>query len=113
MRFFFIIVFFLTFNGCSIKNTLSPQAKTVRLYDSLPQGTQCRYIDEIVGSEANMLTFLFISNRDITVSARNDLRNQAAKMGGNTVVIQKGDFVYTTSTVFIGQVYNCQNNHKN
>jgi len=111
MRFFFIIfiiVFFLGFSGCSIKHPLLPQAETVRLYDALPQGVQCTYIDEIVGSEANMLTFLFLSNRDITIGARNDLRNQALKMGGNTVVIQKADFVYTTSTVFIGQVYNCK-----
>jgi len=68
---------------------------------------ECEYIDEIIGSEADLMTFLFISDRDITAGARADLRNQAVKLGGNSVEIQNADFMYTSSTVFIGHVYNC------
>lgn len=109
MRYGFLssILIVLVLSGCSVKNTLAPEAEGVRIYDALPGESACVYIDEIVGSEANMLTFLFISNRDITIGARNDLRNQAAVMGGDTVVIQRSVFVYSTSTTFVGQVFDC------
>ena len=48
----------------------------------------CEYIDEIIGTEANLLTFLFMSNYDMTAGARAHLRNQAVKLGGNSVEIQ-------------------------
>jgi hypothetical protein len=102
------VVVFLTFIGCSAKHQLSVEAKEVRLYDVLPSQMHCSYKGEIVGSEGTFIDFLFISNRELTEGARADLRNQAALMGANTVVIQRGDFMYTTSTVFIGQAYDCQ-----
>jgi hypothetical protein len=104
-----VCILFVSFllNGCSAKNTLSPEAKNVRIYDTLPTNMNCEYKDEIIGSEADMLTFLFISNREITEGARADLRNQTVALGGNSVEIQDADFMYTTSTVFIGHVYNC------
>jgi len=103
---FSIFVIFLL-NGCSAKNIVTPDAKNIRIYDRLPTNINCEYIDEIIGSEANVITFFFISNKDITAGARADLRNQAARLGGNTVEVQTADFMYTTSTTFIGHVYTC------
>ena len=103
----FIIITLLILSGCSAKNTLLPESKNVRIYDSLPTDMKCEYKGEIIGSEANMFTFLFMSNDDMTMGARASLRNQAVKLGGNSVEIQNADFVYTSSTVFIGHVYNC------
>ncbi len=97
----------LLLSGCSAKNVLNSEAKKVRIYNKIPSNLNCEYIDEIFGSEADMLTFLFISNRDMTAGARADLRNQASELGGNSVEIQDADFMYTSSTVFIGHVYNC------
>jgi|GEM_PF-4000709 len=102
----FVVLFLLV--GCSAKNVMTYESKNVRIYDSLPANMHCEYIDEIIGSEANMFTFLFMSNYDMTAGARAHLRNQAAEMGGNSVEIQNADFMYTTSTVFIGHVYNCR-----
>ena len=102
-----IFVIFLL-SGCSAKNILTSDAKSIRIYDRLPTNMNCEYIDEIIGSEANLLTFFFMSNRDITAGARADLRNQAARLGGNSVEVQTSDFVYTSSTVFIGHVYSCR-----
>ena len=101
-----IFVIFLL-SGCSAKNILTSDAKNVRIYDRLPTNINCEYIDEIIGSEADLITFFFMSNRDITAGARADLRNQAARLGGNAVEVQTADFMYTTSTTFIGHVYNC------
>ena len=94
--------------GCSAKNVLTSEAKKVRMYDTLPTNLHCEYKDEIIGSEADMFTFLFMSNEDMTAGARADLRNQAVKLGGNSVEIQSADFMYTSSTVFIGHVYSCR-----
>lgn len=99
---------FFLLSGCSAKNVLTPEAKNVRIYDTLPTNMHCKYKDEIIGSEADLLTFLFVSNRDMTAGARADLRNQAAELGGNSVEIQSADFMYTSSTVFIGHVYSCR-----
>ena len=102
------ILFVILLSGCSAKNVLTSEARNVRMYDTLPTNMHCKYKDEIIGSEADMLTFLFMSNRDMTAGARADLRNQAVKLGGNSVEIQSADFMYTSSTVFIGHVYNCR-----
>lgn len=104
----FILPVIFLLGGCSAKNVLTPEAKNVRIYDNLPKNMDCEYIDEIYGSEANMFTFLFMSNYDMTAGARAHLRNQAAQLGGNSVEIQNADFMYTSSTVFIGQVYKCR-----
>lgn len=98
----------LVLSGCSAKNILTPEAEKVRLYDSLPADMRCEYKDEIIGSEANMWTFLFMSNNDMTAGARASLRNQAVELGGNSVEIQNADFMYTSSTVFVGHVYDCR-----
>lgn len=102
------VLLFSLLVGCSAKNVLTAEAKNVRIYDTLPINMNCEYKDEIIGSEADILTFLFISNKDITAGARADLRNQAVKLGGNSVEIQNTDFMYTSSTVFIGHVYYCE-----
>lgn len=104
---FSVFVLFVL-SGCSAKNILTPEAKNVRIYDTLPINMNCEYKDEIIGSEADMWTFLFMSNRDMTAGARADLRNQAVRLGGNSVEIQSADFMYTSSTVFMGHVYNCR-----
>ena len=103
----FSLFMILLLGGCSAKNVLTPEGKNVRIYDTLPKNMHCEYIDEIYGSEANMFTFLFMSNYDMTAGARAHLRNQAAELNGNSVEIQSADFMYTSSTVFIGHAYNC------
>ena len=71
----FSLLFVLVLGGCSAKNVLTAESKNVRIYDTLPTNMHCEYIDEIVGSEANLLTFLFMSNYDMTAGARAHLRN--------------------------------------
>lgn len=104
---FSLLFMMFVLGGCSAKNVLTPEAKNVRIYDTLPTNMKCEYKGEIIGSEANMLTFLFMSNYDMTAGARAHLRNQAVELDGNSVEIQNADFMYTSSTIFIGHVYNC------
>lgn len=57
-----LIICIILVGGCSAKNVLTPEAKNVHIYDTLPKNKYCEYIDEIYDSEANMLTFLIKPN---------------------------------------------------
>ena len=86
---------------------LDDSAKEVKILFSSVEKTNCSYIGEVVGSDGNMLTFLFMSNRKLTEGALNDIRNNARVMGGNTVFVILNALPYSTSTTFTGSVYNC------
>ena len=101
--FFMLIILFF---GCSATQ-LEPAASKVRIYTDIPQTEQCKYIGEVIGSEGQLYNYWFISNYDLTEGARNDMRNQAYKMGGNVVQIETSSLNYATSTVYVGNVYHC------
>ena len=48
---------------------------------------QCTYKGEVAGSQGNWLTGGWTSNKNLALGARNELRNEAAKLGANVVVI--------------------------
>tara|TARA_Y100000034_G_C6788119_1_gene352663 strand:+ start:500 stop:724 length:225 start_codon:yes stop_codon:yes gene_type:complete len=68
---------------------------------------------EIVGSQENFITGDFTSNANLVIGARNQLRNEAYKLGGNLVHIQdmKNTNAYgslgTTNTIAVGKAYYC------
>ena len=94
--------------GCSATNTLEPSASNVRIYNSIENKTACTYLGEVIGSEGVLYNYLFISNYDLTMGARNHLRNQAHALGGNIIEIENYQLGYQTSTVYVGNVYNCK-----
>ena len=94
--------------GCNATNTLQPSASKVRIYNSIENKTTCTYLGEVIGSEGVLYNFLFISNHDLTMGARNDLRNQAHALGGNVIEIENRELGYQTSTVYVGNVYRCK-----
>ena len=67
----------------------------------------CKLLGEVVGSEGHWYTYLFIANEDLTSGALNDLRNKAAGMGANTVVVHQ-NLYFATSVTFLGDAYQCQ-----
>ena len=73
----------------------------------------CKYLGEIVGSQGNWFTGDFTSNKDLVIGARNELRNEAHKLGANIVYIQdmkntnKFHSLGTTNTTAIGKAYKC------
>ncbi|MBP2674429.1 MAG: rane protein [Deltaproteobacteria bacterium] len=67
----------------------------------------CAHLGEAIGVAGSWWYYWAISNRSLTQWARNDLRNQALEMGGNRIRIEDQSNLYTTSVVFIGQVYRC------
>lgn len=100
--------------GCSA-NQVIPQAKSIEIVNERPDKTKCKFMGEIVGSQGNWFTGDFTSNENLVLGARNELRNEAYKLGGNIIYIQdmKNTNAWgslgTTNTTAIGKVYKCTN----
>lgn len=104
-----IIIAFTLLAGCATE--LTPEAGKIRLTNFMPNG--CEYLGEVIGSYSNP----FITEASVAMNARNDVRNQAYELGGNTVVIQdssgsgptmiSGSTTRRTSVTIVGNVYRC------
>ena len=103
----------LTLAGCAAKNTISG-AETIELVNQLQDKSHCQFLGEVVGSQGNFFNGDFTSNKDLVIGARNELRNEAFKLGGNIVHVQDmkntnaDGSLGTTNTTAVGKVYFCQ-----
>ncbi|CAI8780295.1 DUF4156 domain-containing protein [Methylococcus capsulatus] len=70
--------------GCSA-NPLLPEARAVRIVTSEPAG--CEYLGEVTGNQGNFFTGDFTSNANLETGARNGMKNEAARLGANTVLL--------------------------
>ena len=111
----------LAIAGCAAK-PLNPQAQKVHLVTSEPK--DCEYLGEVTGNQGDFFTGGWTSNANLETGARNDLKNQAAQMGGNTVQLlttragQTGSFGVgngsgggsseQTNVTYVGTVYRCR-----
>ena len=106
------LLFVLALSGCSA-NQVIPEANTVEIVNEKPDKNTCKFLGEVVGSQGNWVTGDFTSNENLVIGARNELRNQAYKLGGNVVYVQdmKNTNAWgslgTTNTTAIGKVYKC------
>ena len=96
--------------GCAA-NTLRPEAQKVRLLGATP-GRECKYMGDATGGQGNFITGPYTTNSNLQAGAINDLKNQAAAMGGNAVLVltssaglDKGTQTSFTST---GNVFYCK-----
>jgi hypothetical protein len=108
--FFFAAIILLS--ACSAIQA-TPDGALIELVNDKPQGN-CRALGEAVGSQGNFFTGNYTSNKNLMIGARNDLRNQAANMGGNLVHVQNVSnasadrSLGTSNTTVVGMVYNCR-----
>lgn len=98
----------LSLTACSLLDTqqLHDNTRKINVISNYQQIKDCRYISELVGSEGHWYTFFFISNTELTYASINDLKNQASKVGANTVYIEE-HMGFGTSVTFLGQAYYC------
>lgn len=101
-------IFLLLLYGCS-HIPLEDRATSVKVYYSLSEKSNCDHVGDVIGSDGNIFTFLFMSNTGLTRGALNDIRNEARAMGGDTVFILRELLPYRTTTTFVGSVYSCNN----
>ena len=109
LAFIILIILF----GCSAVQQPEPDTSNVRIYTDAAKLANCKYLGEIISSEGHWYNYLFISNYNLAKGARDGLRNQAHALGGNVVQVERTVFNYTTSTVYIGNVYDCPDTETN
>lgn len=105
-----------TIVGCSA-TPVTPEGAQVRIVDNQRLAAQieesCEWLGEVNGSQGNFFTADVTSEKAMMEGARNSLRNQAANMGANTVIIQRHHatesemFIGTGGHSFIGQAFIC------
>jgi hypothetical protein len=96
--------------GCAAK-AIDANAQQVRILDKAPDG-KCRYIGEAIGSQGNFFTGAYTSDKHLQQGALNELKNKAANMGGNAIVLVSNQAGLTGGSqrnmTTLGNVYSCQ-----
>lgn len=100
--------------ACCAATQTTQQGAAVEIVTQKTSG--CRLLGEAIGSQGNVFSGDFTTDENLLIGARNDLRNEAATMGGNVVHAQ--DALHSThpnsrwavkSTV-VGSVFACRRN---
>ena len=120
MRTISAIICIAAIAGCSAVK-LESGAQSVRVVTNEPQG--CEYLGEVTGSQGDFFTGAFTSNADLETGARNDMKNQASKLGANTVQLltnragqtgsmgQGSGSMEQTNVTYTGAAYKCPSGH--
>ncbi|WP_144212572.1 DUF4156 domain-containing protein [Shewanella donghaensis] len=66
----------------------------------------CQLKGNIIGSQGHWYDYLFISNKDLTQGAINQLRNDALERDANTIYLFKPK-AFATSVTIMANVYDC------
>ena len=98
---------------------LAPGAEQIRITMKEPS-QECQFIGDITGNQGDFFTGEFTSNENLETGARNDLKNKAFSMGGNTIYLltqragQTGNFdpefgggIAQTNVTLSGSVFSC------
>jgi len=100
--------------GCSTSNELSSSGQSVRFVEEKP-GAECQLLGTATGEQSNWLSGQHGEEGGSIRGAANELRNNAAAMGGNVLYGVSSpsqnllsSFVPTASKM-VGQVYKCPN----
>ena len=100
--------------GCSTSNELSSSGQSVRFVEEKP-GAECQLLGTATGEQSNWLSGQHGEEGGSMRGAANELRNNAAAMGGNVLYgvsspsqNMLSSFVPTASKM-VGQVYKCPN----
>ncbi len=99
----FVLLFSVTVTGCG--TMLTKQGEAVQITNNYEDIMECKYFGRIIATSS--LVGYGFKNRGVN-SAINELKNKAAQLGANMIVIQnvtKGD-IYTEMT---GNAYWCDN----
>lgn len=92
--------------GCETTELYSSSENVRIRWDASEQLEVCTEKGTIIGSEGSWYSFWFISNKALTDGALNDLKNQAAQRGANTVDLYNPK-PFGTSVTLMGNAYHC------
>jgi hypothetical protein len=95
--------------ACAAKPVL-PGAEKVMLSNEKP-ASECEFVAEVSGGQGNWWTDDITSSENVAKGSRNDLRNEAFKIGATYVYIQQtsGSQTYLggSTMAIIGNAYKC------
>ena len=104
----------LVLAGCSIISA-KPESQSIKMLLGEHNLAHCRFLGDVTGASAvNKITGEHPSYTNRLISARNDLRNEAYKLGGNTVHIRRTkntgryDLPGEKKITIDGKVYLCE-----
>ena len=100
-----LIAITMALASCAVA-TLNPGAGQVQIVTAAAKIDGCHYLGEVIGSEGHWYTFLFIANRTLMQAALDDMRNQAATKGADTVLMTD-PIPFNTSVTMLGIAYRC------
>lgn len=114
MKSIILIGALLIFASCAATE-LTTGGQRVRITNTEP-GVDCEYLGVVTGSQGSALTGGLTSNENMEKGALNDLRNKAAELGGNLILIltqragqttDKGGAGTQTNVTMTANVYRC------
>ena len=76
----------------------------VKLYSAPPPG--CHYVGEAMGTQTSVSSTAALPGSTNDAGARRQLRDRAAEMGGDALVVQKSQL--ETRTTVAGSIYRCK-----
>lgn len=85
---------------------IKPGDETVRIYSDENMVRNCRFIDEVIGTQGHWYDYLLISNKNLTQGAINDIKTQAKDIGADSVHVHT-NMAFKTSVTILGQAYVC------
>lgn len=100
----------LLLSGCAqpFHQIQSEQAAQVEMrLDASLDVSACEWKGDVTGSEGHWYTYLFFKNDSLTQGAVNDIKNHAAALGGDTVLLLTPVYFSTSVTLF-GSAYRCK-----
>ena len=98
--------------GCAA-NPLNPGADRVEIMTVHKEVKKCSYVGDVSGSQGNRFSGTFTTNENLLMGARNAIKNAAARLGANAVLIQQQQNSQhelsggTANSTLIGKAYKC------
>ncbi|MEZ8096544.1 DUF4156 domain-containing protein [Photobacterium swingsii] len=96
----------LALSGCTTSSITEKGEQVDIVWNVETTSKQCQLKSTFVGSEGAWYNFWLISNHSLTVGALNQLRNQAAEVGANTLLLG-APLPYVSSVTYVGNAYDC------
>lgn len=102
-------------SGCAAIEPLPGSQGIVISKQAAP--ADCELLGEVMGSQGNLVTADFTSDKNLIAGARNDMRNKALALGANYIVLETESHSQNTgetgtggtfSVVVIGNAYRCK-----
>lgn len=92
---------------------LGPGAEQVEVVTATKEVRNCRYLGDAMGAQGNRFTGPFTPTGNLLLGARNALKNETARLGGNRVLLQQQQYSQrqlfggTIDAALVGKVYHC------